>query len=118
MKFSDRERFKSYIIDIISSMKYLESFKNKPISEISYTESLAIERSFEIIGEATKRLFASNFYTKYPEIEWSEMSKNRDFIIHHYDTTDIEVLLSTIKNSITKNLILLEKLLEEEYGTK
>ena len=44
----------------------------------------ALERSLEIIGEATKRL-PESFRAQHPHIEWRKLSGLRDIVIHHYD---------------------------------
>ena len=43
----------------------------------------AVERKFEIIGEAVKNL-SQGFREKYPNVDWSYMAKFRDLLSHHY----------------------------------
>ena len=51
----------------------------------------AFVRSIEIIGEASKKL-SPNITTKYPEIEWKELAKMRDVLIHQYFGIDFEIV--------------------------
>lgn len=118
MKISDKERYLNYLSDMTKNMKILLRFEKYNVSDISDIEQLAIERAFEIIGEASKRLANSSFYEKYPEVEWSAMAKNRDFVSHHYDYMETKVSLRIIKESIPKNLILITKIIEVESATK
>lgn len=56
-------------------------------------------RSFEIIGEATKKL-PEEFRKLNPEIEWKRMAGMRDVLIHNYLEVDFELLWSTMKEEI------------------
>ena len=41
-----------------------------------------------ILGEAAKRL-SSEFQDRHPEIQWSEIMRMRDKLIHHYEEIDL-----------------------------
>lgn len=56
-------------------------------------------RSFEIIGEATKKL-PNEFRQAYPEIEWKRMAGMRDILIHNYLEVDYELLWNVMKEEI------------------
>ena len=43
----------------------------------------AVERNFEIIGEAASRI-SENYKLSHPEIEWRILKDFRNFIIHEY----------------------------------
>lgn len=118
MKATDKQRYIKYLNDIHGAMTFLLQYENSSLNNIDKKDQLAIERSFEIIGEATKRLTFASFVNKYPDVEWSGMAKIRDFVIHHYDDTEINILLIAIQTSIKKNIILIEKILEIENATK
>jgi uncharacterized protein with HEPN domain len=59
----------------------------------------AMERSIEIIGEATKKV-DEEFKSQYPHIEWRKMAGTRDHLIHHYFGIDYDILWDIIKNKI------------------
>lgn len=116
MNISDKQRYSKYLADIIKEMIFLLQYQNASINDIDEKDQRAIERAFEIIGEATKRLANSSFYTKYPDVEWSDMARTRDFIIHHYDNTELKIYLRIINTSVTKTLPIIKNILELENG--
>jgi uncharacterized protein with HEPN domain len=56
----------------------------------------AVEREFEIIGEAVKKL-PDTFTMKYPDVSWKAIAGMRDRLIHHYWETEVEILWKTIE---------------------
>lgn len=48
----------------------------------------AVERKFEILGEAVKSL-SPEIREKYPQIKWSHMARFRDLLSHHYFGIDL-----------------------------
>lgn len=72
----------------------------------------AVERSFAVIGEATKRI-PESIREKYPHIPWKEMAGMRDMIIHEYDEIDIDEVWGAIEKDIPKVMEDINKLLEE-----
>ncbi len=61
----------------------------------------AFVRSFEIIGEASKNI-PSEVKEKHKEIEWKEMARMRDRLIHHYFGVDYFIVWDTVQESIPK----------------
>jgi uncharacterized protein with HEPN domain len=59
----------------------------------------ALERSIEIIGEATKKI-DDEFKSIHPHIEWRKMAGTRDHLIHHYFGVDYDILWDIIENKI------------------
>jgi len=72
------------------------SFESFNESEI-YTR--AASRSFEIIGEAVKKL-PQDFRDKHSDIEWKKIAGMRDKIIHNYFSVDYEILWDAIKQKL------------------
>lgn len=68
----------------------------------------AIEREFEIIGEATKRLSAATRNAE-PELPWSQVARFRDFLIHGYDRVTPDVVWNVIKQHLPKFLAGIER---------
>lgn len=67
----------------------------------------AIERLFEILGEAANRL-SKELQDKYSSIPWKNIIGMRNIIIHTYERVDISTLWGTAK----KDLPLLNPLLK------
>ena len=64
----------------------------------------ALARSFQIIGEAAKRV-PDDVRKQFPAIPWKKMAGFRDIIVHNYDAIDTEI----VKNLIHEELDSLEK---------
>jgi len=56
----------------------------------------AVERNFEIIGEAASRL-SEEFKMQFPEIEWRILKDFRNFIIHEYFGINSSIVWDTIQ---------------------
>ncbi|MGC8771791.1 MAG: DUF86 domain-containing protein [Brevinematia bacterium] len=54
------------------------------------------------------------FKEKYSEIEWKEISRTRDKLIHHYFGVNINIVWDIIKNDIPILLIKLKKIISSE----
>ena len=59
----------------------------------------AVERNFEIIGEAVKNL-SEDFRNKYPNIPFKQIAGMRDKLIHDYFGVDYEIVWKTIKDKL------------------
>lgn len=73
---------------------------------ISYNEFIendlvkdAVERNFEIIGEAVKNL-SDDFRNQYPNIPFKQVAGMRDKLIHDYFGIDYEILWKTIQDKL------------------
>ena len=62
-------------------------------------EKRAFVRSFEIIGEAFKSI-PDRIKQIFPEVEWKEMARLRDRLIHHYFGVDYEIVWNIVKENI------------------
>jgi len=60
---------------------------------------LALERLFEIIGEAAAQT-TDEVRARHPEIPWSRIVGMRNEIIHGYSTIDLEIVLKTVENRL------------------
>jgi uncharacterized protein with HEPN domain len=58
--------------------------------------TLAVERCFEIIGEAVKRL-PPDLCARYPQVPWKKVSGVRDRVVHGYDDIEHQVLLDAVR---------------------
>ena len=91
---------------------FLEDIKNSLNKIFKYTEDIdynqfinndmikdAVERNFEIIGEAVKNL-PEDFKAKYPNIPFKQIAGMRDKLIHDYFGVDYEIIWKTIKDKL------------------
>jgi len=102
-----------YIQDMLDAAERIQ-LKTKNITqedlEKNDTLELAIERLFEILGEAANRL-PKELQEKYHDIPWANIIGMRNIIIHAYDRIDTNLLwnaihlkLSELKENLTKML--------------
>jgi uncharacterized protein with HEPN domain len=72
----------------------------------------AIVTRFQAVGENLKNIFRKHtiLEEKYPEIEWSKIIRFRDFIPHHYEMLDYEIVFEIGKNYLPN----LQSVIEEE----
>ncbi len=101
---------------------FLEDIENSILKIFKYTADIdfkdfvsndmikdAVERNFEIIGEAVKNL-PENFRNKYPDIPFRQIAGMRDKLIHDYFGVDYEIIWKTIKDKLpefNKKIVLL-----------
>ena len=73
----------------------------------------ALERSIEIIGEASKKI-NEEFKSIYAYIEWKKMAGTRDHLIHHYFGIDYDILWDIIENKIPDLHHSIKEILDEK----
>ena len=78
--------------------------------------SRAVVKSIEIIGEATKNLPAE-WREAYPHIQWRNIARMRDKLIHHYFDTDVEFVWLVLQKQIDPLGETVARMLEELPGT-
>ncbi len=91
-----------FLKDIQNSLNKILKYTNK----MSYQDFVddektrdAVERNFEIIGEAVKKL-PKDFRDKYPNIPFRQIAGMRDKLIHDYFGIDYEIIWKTIKDKL------------------
>jgi uncharacterized protein with HEPN domain len=95
-----------YIIKVTISKTHNEVLENE-------TQSKAIVRSLEIIGEATKKL-PQHFRSQYPQIEWTEIAGLRDVLIHNYFGIDYDLVWNVVSNDIPELQHELQRIIDIE----
>ena len=69
----------------------------------------AVAYSISVKGEAVKRL-SPEFQQQHPEVNWSDIAKMRDLLVHAYHLVDWNVVWDTVTTSIPETLRVIEKL--------
>lgn len=72
----------------------------------------AVERNFEIIGEAASRI-PHNFRLQHPHIEWRIIKDFRNFIIHDYFGINQDIIWETVQYRLPELLKQINFLLKE-----
>ena len=63
----------------------------------------AVVRSFEVIGEATKRL-GREVTSGHPEVPWRTIAGFRDILIHAYDRVDLDEVWNVVEQNVPQLL--------------
>lgn len=100
----------AYLADILKAAKAIERF----VEGVSQTAFLsneekyeAVNRKFEIIGEAARHLSAEA-RAQFPDIPWKLISAMRNILIHDYGDVDLVIVWDTTQRDIPKLISLLE----------
>ena len=104
----DIELSTNKIINYTSDMNF-QLFRNDP-KTID-----AVERNFEIIGEAVKNL-PEEIKNNYPNVPFKQIAGMRDKLIHDYFGVDYEIIFKTIKDKLPDFKIQIEKIIKKEQN--
>ena len=94
-----------FLVDYIKQ----SSFEEFISSEIN---KRAAVRSIEIIGDASKKI-SEQTRTLYNEIEWVDLAKMRDVLVHQYFGIDYEIVWDVIFRKIPELLLKVDIIIEE-----
>ncbi len=87
----------AYLQDILEAAKAIRRFINGHSLEgfkSNEEKYEAVNRKFEIIGEAARRL-SPEIQKEFPEIPWKLVTAMRNILIHDYDDVDLDVVWET-----------------------
>ena len=97
---------------ITTILEYIKDY-NFEKYEADLKTKHAVERNFEIIGEAARRI-PENYKIQHPEIEWRVIKDFRNFIIHDYFGINNQIVWDTIQLRLPDLLKDVTKLLNAE----
>ena len=69
----------------------------------------AVAYCISVMGEGAKRL-SPEFQKSHPEVNWSDVAKMRDLLVHAYHRVDWNVVWETVTTSIPETLRVIENL--------
>lgn len=79
------------------------------------TNSRAIVRSLEIIGEAVKKL-PDDVRSDNPQVNWGDMAGMRDVLIHNYFGIDYDIVWNVLQEEIPDLHDELVQIIQREKG--
>ena len=111
-KRGDREFLMDMLIACERIMKYTEDLSYEGFRGNDMIID-AVVRNIEILGEASKNI-SEELKKKYPEVEWREISRTRDKIIHSYFGVDLSIVWDIVTVDIPSLRKKLERIAKEE----
>lgn len=111
---------------MIDSIKLIESRFQKVGSPDEFVQSSegitlldAITMRLQVIGESVRKIqkMDSSFLDPYPDVEWNKIARFRDFVSHHYDQVDHEIVYDICKVHIPNLKSTLQKVKIEPPGS-
>ncbi|WP_017306620.1 DUF86 domain-containing protein [Spirulina subsalsa] len=110
-----------YLQDIYERICRIETYTEG--GQTAFMQSLLIQdgviRSFEVIGEAVKRL-SQELRQSYSDIPWRRMAGLRDVLIHDYEEINLEEVWNVVEQNLPdlkrKILVILSAVNHETEG--
>jgi uncharacterized protein with HEPN domain len=94
----------AHIVDACEQAASFVAGKTRDDLEHDRILQLALVKLVEIIGEAAKAV-SDDTRRRYPDVPWSLAARTRDRLTHHYFEVDLEVLWSTVTESLPTLLV-------------
>ncbi len=111
-KRGDKEYLKDILIACENILQYKEGYDFNMFINDRRTQD-AIIRNIEIIGEAVKNI-SESLKEKYVNVEWKEIAKTRDKIIHSYFGIDLDIIWDIINVDIPKLKAQVKEIIKSE----
>lgn len=108
------ENIKESIFLIEERFSNIKSPEDFVLTPFGTTTLDAIAMRLQFIGESLKKIGDINdsFFNDYPEIEWKKIIQLRNFISHHYEMLDYQIVFDICQNHIPELKITIEKMLK------
>lgn len=106
----------AYLWDMLQTARdILEFTQENSFSEYASNKMMrmAVERGFQILGEAARRL-SDDFRENHPEIPWSSIVGHRNVIVHDYADLSLGRIWGVVQRDLPKLVQALEPLIPEE----
>jgi uncharacterized protein with HEPN domain len=90
------------LLDILNACRAIREFTaGMSFKEYAsdYKTQLSVQKLFEIIGEATRRL-SPGIMDAHKEIPWSRMIGMRNIMSHQYDNINFEIVWKVVQTDI------------------
>jgi uncharacterized protein with HEPN domain len=103
-------RDNAYLRDILNAAQAIQRFIAGVTTEqfqANEEKYEAVNRKFEIIGEATKRL-SPEMRSQFQDIPWQLAAAMRDVLIHDYDDVNLDVVWKTATEDLPPLIARLE----------
>jgi uncharacterized protein with HEPN domain len=111
-KRSDREFTLDMLIACEKIMKYTQNLTYEDFCNNDMVVD-AVVRNIEILGESAKNI-SEGLKSKYKEVEWREIARTRDKIIHFYFGIDLSIIWDIIIVDIPNLKEKLKRIIEIE----
>jgi uncharacterized protein with HEPN domain len=117
-----KEEIADYIDFMLESIELIETRLLKielPEEFVQSSEGItildAISMRLQVIGETVRKIQKTepSFLENYLEVEWDKIARFRDFVSHHYNQVDHEILFDICKVHIPKLKTILQKIRSE-----
>ncbi|MFL6235311.1 MAG: DUF86 domain-containing protein [Thermoanaerobaculia bacterium] len=110
------ERDAAYLWDMLQASRDILEF-TRGVSQGEYSSNkmlqMAVERGFQILGEAARRVTES-FKAAHPEIPWSSIVGHRNVIVHDYADLSPKRIWEVVEDDLPGLAQSLERLISLE----
>lgn len=90
---------------VVAAQRVVETVGASPAGELGGDRDAgdAVLWNLTVLGEATKRLRPET-RERFADVPWSDFTRTRDYLVHHYEGTDWHVLETVGRSELPKLL--------------